>query len=228
MSYKFYLDGILLPITPGSVKIKYGNRLKKIELVSGDEIIIGRARAVSEIAFSAVLPQSKYPFANYAGNFKKGDVILGDIIKLKDKGKPFRFIITRKTGGKKLFSTNINAVFAELCVKEDASDGNDIRVDIKLAEYRDYAVKKVKAVSGSAGVKKPPVRSAVPASSGSAKTHKVVKGDCLWMLAQTYLGNGNRYKELYNLNKAVIDAGNKGTGNPVYTIYPGQVLTVNS
>lgn len=49
-------------------------------------------------------------------------------------------------------------------------------------------------------------------------------GDCLWNIAQRYLGDGSRYLEVYSLNQSVIDKGNEGTGNPKYTIYPGQVL----
>lgn len=36
-------------------------------------------------------------------------------------------------------------------------------------------------------------------------------------LAQ-YLWNGSRYTEIYELNKATLDARNKGTGNTKYTI----------
>ena len=46
------------------------------------------------------------------------------------------------------------------------------------------------------------------------------------MIAQAQMGDGNRYPELYEANKTVIDGKNKGTGNPRYTIYPGQVLTI--
>ena len=52
------------------------------------------------------------------------------------------------------------------------------------------------------------------------------KGDTLWLIAQAAMGDGNRYPELYEANKAVIDGKNRGTGNPRYTIYPGQVLTI--
>jgi len=223
MSYRFYLDGILLPVAPGSVQIKYGNRLKKNELVSGKEIVLGYGDQVFEIAFSAVLPQTEYPFADYEGGFKKGGDILDDIKELKEKGTPFRFIIARKSpSGKKMFSTNVKAVFSELRVREDAADGTDIRADIKLTEYRNFAVKKVKKSDGDSGAEKPPSRP--EDSKPEPDPVKVAKGDCLWMLAQTYLGDGNRYKELYELNKDVIDTGNDGTGNPTYTIYPGQTL----
>ena len=47
------------------------------------------------------------------------------------------------------------------------------------------------------------------------RTHKVVKGDTLWGLASTYLGNGSRYKEIMTLN-----------GMTSATIKIGQVLKI--
>jgi len=220
MSYGFYLGDITLPVAPGAVEIKYANKIRKIDLISGKEALAGVGSAVTEISFSALLPEVRYPFASYPGGFRKGSNILADILALKESGLPFRFIVVRNTpDGKPSFSTNIKAVFSELRVKEDAGDGSDIRVDVKLTEYREYAVKRIGNASKSAGAV-----SSSPALKN--RTHKVVKGDCLWLIAQTYLGNGGRYKEIYSLNKEVIDARNKGTGNPVYTIYPGQILTI--
>ncbi len=37
------------------------------------------------------------------------------------------------------------------------------------------------------------------------RTHTVVRGDTLWALANTYLGNGNRYKEIKTLNGLTSD-----------------------
>lgn len=48
----------------------------------------------------------------------------------------------------------------------------------------------------------------------------------MWAIAQKYYGDGSKYPNLYAKNKATIDARNKGTGNPKYTIYPGQKLTL--
>ena len=48
------------------------------------------------------------------------------------------------------------------------------------------------------------------------KTYTVVKGDCLWNIAKKYLGAGNRYVEIYELNRDIIK-------NP-HKIYPGQIL----
>lgn len=43
-----------------------------------------------------------------------------------------------------------------------------------------------------------------------------------WAIAQKYYGDGSKYPQLYQKNKATIDGKNKGTGNPAFTIYPGR------
>ena len=51
-----------------------------------------------------------------------------------------------------------------------------------------------------------------------AGTYTVKSGDCLWNIAARELGSGNRWGEIYALNKAVIKNPNR--------IYTGQVLTM--
>ena len=65
-----------------------------------------------------------------------------------------------------------------------------------------------------------------PGTPPPAKTHTVVRGDSLWAIAKKHYNDGGRYPEIYNKNKTTIDGRNKGTGNPKYTIYPGQVFTL--
>ena len=102
--------------------------------------------------------------------------------------------------------------------EERGGEPGDIYYKITLKEWKDYSATTV-------AVKAAPKRSGTPAKAEN-KTHTVVKGDCLWDIAQKYYGDGSKWKELYQKNKAVIDAGNKGTGNPSATIYPGQVFVL--
>ncbi len=41
---------------------------------------------------------------------------------------------------------------------------------------------------------------AVEAAPAAQRTHTVVEGDTLWAIAEKYLGDGNRYQEIANLN----------------------------
>jgi LysM repeat protein len=54
------------------------------------------------------------------------------------------------------------------------------------------------------------------AGGGTPSTHTVVAGETLWSLAQQYLSDPYRWREIYDLNKANI-------ADP-HWIYPGQVL----
>lgn len=47
-------------------------------------------------------------------------------------------------------------------------------------------------------------------------SYKVVKNDSLWAIAEKYLGDGNRYKEIKTLNNLKSD-----------TIFPGQILKIS-
>lgn len=57
-----------------------------------------------------------------------------------------------------------------------------------------------------------------PSPSTDVVTYTVVDGDHLWLIAQKHLGTGNRFDEIFELNKDVI----KDPG----VIYVGQVLTI--
>lgn len=50
-------------------------------------------------------------------------------------------------------------------------------------------------------------------------SYVVVKGDCLWRIAQELYGNGIRWREIYDMNKDVI-------GDDPNRIYVGQVFTI--
>jgi LysM repeat protein len=221
--YSFYLDKVRLPVAPAKVEMRFDDKLARLDLTSGREIAFPVTRGLREIRFTAMLPQVRYPFAVYEGGFKCGNNFLSQIRKLKDSGKPVRFIIVRKTPqGQTRPSTNINVVISQIHSSETAVDGSDINAAITLVQYRDFSVKKVKSKSS---VKKS--SPTLPAGSKKkVKKHKVVKGDSLWLIAHRLLDNGNRWKEIYNLNKSLIDTRNKGTGNPSHTIYPGQELRI--
>ncbi|MBO9542123.1 LysM peptidoglycan-binding domain-containing protein [bacterium] len=68
---------------------------------------------------------------------------------------------------------------------------------------------------------KPATPAPQPTPTPATKTHTVGEGDTLSAIARRYLGDGNRWPEIYELNKDVIG------GNP-NLIRPGQVLKLPS
>ncbi|ENY8920604.1 TPA: LysM peptidoglycan-binding domain-containing protein [Clostridioides difficile] len=227
MAYDFYLDGVQLPIPPGKLEVKVTNKNKTIDLINVGEVNILKKEGLSEISFEAEFTHNKLPF--YRGAFKDVQFFLSKLELLKTDCKPFQFIVSRQLGNKVLFNTNIKVSLEEYNIVEDAENGSDVKVAIKLKQYRDYSTKKLVPAppktteTGRPSVKIEPKR-VDSVNAPNSKTYTVKAGDSLWSICQKQLGNGSLYKKVYELNKTMLDKANKGKNLSKYTIYKGQVL----
>ena len=221
--YEFFLGKCLLPVTPSKLDVKIKNANKTLTLINEGEINILKKPGLTEVEFTCDIPQVKYPFAVYKSGFKGADYFLNIFEDLKNSRKPFQFIVCREfPSNKKLFNTNIKVTLEDYKVTEDAGNGFDLTVKIKLKQWRDYGTKTVNititATKPKAAVEPQREATTSPAPA-QATTYTVVKGDCLWNIAKKFYGNGSKYTVIYNANRGVIG------GNP-NLIYPGQVLTI--
>lgn len=221
--YDFYLDKILLPVAPSKLQVKIKNANKTINLINDGEINIIKKAGLSEVSFDILIPHVKYPFAVYKNGYRDAKYFLGEIEKLKVNMQPFQFIVSRrKPNGTVLFDTNMKVTLEEYTIKEDAGEGFDVIVTIKLKQYREYSTKTMKITIKQY---KPiavevPARPATtaPKPTTTSRTYTVKRGDCLWNIAKKYYGKGNQYTKIYNANRDKIKNPN--------LIYPGQVLTI--
>lgn len=148
--YDFYLDKYLLPVPPEKLQIKINNANDTLTLIDQGEINILKKPELTDIEFECLLPQMQYPFAVYSSGFKGAAYFLDIFEELKTSQKPFQFIVSRTTpGGKVLFSTNIKVSMENYTVTEQAKDGFDLRVKVKLKQYREYGTKTVKITISS-------------------------------------------------------------------------------
>lgn len=221
--YDVYLKKCLLPVTPEKLQIKVNNANKTVTLIDEGQINLLKKAELTDIEFECDIPQVKYPYAVYKSGFKGAKYFLDYFEELKTKQKPFQFIVSRTLpNGKVLFSTNIKVSMEDYKITEQAKNGFDVTVKIKLKQWRDYGTKtvniKIAASKPKATVEKPRAAETSPAPAAS-RTYTVVRGDCLWNIAKKFYGNGSKYTVIYNANKSVIG------GNP-NLIYPGQVLTI--
>ena len=143
--YSIYLDKVLLPIAPKSIKIGFSSQNKTLNLINHGEINMLKDPGLLDIEFDAMLPNTKYPFAVYKDGFKKADKFIDEINKLKMDKKPFQFIVTRtRPDGTPLFNTNIKVSLEEYEINEDAEEGFDVILSIKLKQYKPFGTKKIK------------------------------------------------------------------------------------
>lgn len=146
--YDFYLNKCLLPVAPEKLQIKINNANETITLINEGEINLLKTPKLTDIEFECLIPQVQYPFAMYSSGFKAASYFLDCFEELKTNKKPFQFIVSRTTaGGKVLFSTNIKVSLEDYKITEQAKDGFDLRVKIKLKQYREYGTKTVKVTT---------------------------------------------------------------------------------
>ncbi len=221
MAYKMYIAGALMPITPSKVKVKINNQNKTLTLISGEEINILKEAKLTDVSFDVVLPQVPYPFTN--GGAQSADYYLSLFERLKQSKTPFQWILNRsRPDGEALFYSNLTVGLEDYQITDDAKEGFDLTVSVKLKQYRAFGTKTVQITPSpapsqpaTATVQEPPRETT---SAPKAANYTVKSGDCLWNIAKKQLGDGSRWKEIYELNKDKIKNPN--------LIYSGQSLTM--
>lgn len=217
--YEVYLGTMLCPVAPSKLTMKIKNQNKTMNLINDGEINILKQAGLTDISFDLLLPNVKYPFARYKSGFKNAKYFLDILEKLKTERKPFQFKVTRTfPNGKILFDTDIKVSLEDYNNIEDAKDGFDVKVSIKLKQFKDYGTKLVKIIDEETASTEETRSTENSPEPTSNQSYTVVSGDSLWNIAKKFYGNGSKYTVILNANKDKIKNAN--------LIYPGQILTI--
>ena len=205
--YEFYFDKVLLPVTPDKITMKIGGADKTYTLMNEGEISVLKSPKLTEVEFDLLLPNSKYPFAVYPTSQFVPAMYYLDLIKgFKQDKTPFQFKITRVfPNGKAIFDTDMKVSLESYTMKESADNGFDVVVSVKLKQYRDYGTKtcdvKLDTEKPKAAVKRDRALTYnAPTTAGKEKVVTVKKGDTLWGICKTHLGNGALYPQVAKEN----------------------------
>lgn len=234
--YRFQIDNLELPIAPSSLDIKINNKNETITLINEGEVSVPKLPGLTEISFTARIPQTQYPFAT---TLKDAAVYTDKFKALKLSKKAFKLTISRPQIAKRTANGYGSSVFTvtleDYTIKEDAEEGLDLLIDLNFKEYVGYSTKVYKKVTttDSDGEKTELKESAKTDEKNAlnAQTYAVVKGDNLWKIARKfYGGTGSNWKIIYDANKDIIESTakkyGKASSNNGWWIYPGTNLTI--
>lgn len=223
--YRFYLDKLLMPVAPANLQLQIKNQNETMNMINEGEINLLKTAGLTEVEFELLIPQVMYPFSDYVNNkFVRASVFLDKFESLKTSQEPFQFVVTRRSAGNlSFFNTNLKVSLEDYSINEAVTEGNDIRVTIRLKQYKEFGTKtaKIKFAQSKPKITTTKTRSteSSPAPKKKAKTHTVKRGDTLWAICKTYYGKAN-----WTLVNKVV-AANKIIKN-ANLIYPGQKFTI--
>lgn len=198
MAYSFYLARVLLPVTPEALQVKVNGKNETMVLMDRGEVNILKKRGLTDVAFDALLPNVRYPFARYPDGYHDADYYISMLEGLKDSILPFQFVVSRQTaGGRWLYGTSLKVSLEDFTMKENAGEyGTDVMVSLKLKQYRDYGTKTCR-ISGNTSMI---VTARETSGAPSGTSHTVQEDESLWEISKRSYGDGSRYQELQSVN----------------------------
>ncbi|NME95365.1 LysM peptidoglycan-binding domain-containing protein [Clostridium cochlearium] len=192
------------------------NREKKYETVDiidkGEYDIPDKGKKIKELSLDILLPDNYDTYCRYR-NIPKPTEVITKLEKWMEQEEPLRLIITN-------FNFNELVIITSIPEDERAGETGDKYITLNFRVWRDLKIQTLApSKATSSVVKKVPLKNNRPNTKAVTKTYIVKPGDSLWKIAKINLGNGARWREIYNKNKKVI-------GSNPNLIYPGQKLVI--
>ena len=189
-------DKIRFPVVPPSIGVNRSNNIDAESVIKLGEVPIFNGTSLKTIEFTSFFPNQEYSFCDYTG-FMKPYEFSEKIQKWMYEGKPLRVIVTDSP-------TNMQCLIQQFdTVEQDGT--RDLYFTLNLLEYRPIEVPNLSSSNASSNSSNTQNTSRPSEtntnSSNQQKTHKVVKGDCLYNIAKKYYGNGNLYTKIKEANK---------------------------
>lgn len=208
-------DKLRIPVLPEKVTVSIGSKNTSVQIAELGEIVIKQARPAFQFSIKSFFPVGRFP------GLTVPEIVppLTYVAKINSwlNGKlPVHFIVTG-------IGIDVFCTIEKFSYYEEGGDTGTIYFELTLKEYREVTIRQVQVAEEKATVDETETR---VDNTSPPKTYTVVAGDCLWNIAQKFYGNGSLYTKIYEANKDVIDARNKGHRVPKYTIYVGQVFTI--
>ena len=159
------------------------------------DVAVLTSNGLAQLSLSSFFPNNEYSFNEYSNVPKPYDMVRY-FKEWKNKGTVVRVILTGTDINQEMYVTNFS--YGE-------RDGTgDVYYNMDLLEYRPIIVPTITEnnSNNTQNTNRPTDTNNKNDSSNKQKTHKVVKGDCLYDIAKKYYGNGNSYPKIKEANKS--------------------------
>lgn len=201
---------IRIPWLPDTVKLESNGALfAEYDIMDKGEVKVPNGTYLRGADFSSVLPGEGHkdlPFLR--GTWKKPETYVKVWETWRSKGEPLRLLVTNTPINLDVYLTDYTA--------EYGGGYGDCSYTLKFIEKKDLSIS-----SNKVKLTRP---------SKKEYTYTVVKGDCLWTIAQKLTGSGSNWKQIYNDNKNVIETTAKDRGmtssSNGHWIFPGTKLRI--
>ena len=203
---------IRLPVMPSEFERVIDANYDTNNIIGLGDVATFSGNGLAQLSLSSFFPNHEYSFNAYSNVPKPYDI--AHIFKeWKNKGVAVRVILTGTDINQEMYITNYS--YGE-------KDGTgDVYYSMDLLEYRPITIPVInKTNSSNTQNTSRPTESnsnnnSSNANTSAQKTHKVVKGDSLWAIAQKYYGKGSLYPKIKEANKSKYPSLAKS--NVIYT-----------
>ncbi|MBW6408480.1 LysM peptidoglycan-binding domain-containing protein [Clostridium weizhouense] len=204
-------EGFVLPVLPQEIEINENGNNKTYDVINLGEVNVLNVPKLTKISFKSYFPRNNGPYVSDK-HFFRPHVYMNKLKQWRQNKEKIRFIFIGS-------EFEINDLFSIESLKftEKGGEVGDIYYYIELKRYKPYYAKKAVVQEIKNGVALENYNTTIrPNDTVKVKTHTVVEGDTLWHIAKKYLGDGNRYTEIAEINNI---------SNPDL-IFPGQVFNI--
>lgn len=200
-----------IPMAPEKIQVDASTRFLSYEIMNSGEHRIPLGEELTGFRWHGILPGEKRQGAPYIQAWKDPNTIQGRFSIWRNRGKKLKLTVP---------GTPINhSVYLVSYSCEYAGAMGDIEYDIEFCVAKEVVVLTESQSAAQSGTLAAVTTKTPTAKAPAAKTYTVKSGDSLWKIAQSTLGSGSRWQEIYNLNKSTI-------GSNPNRIYPGQVFNL--
>lgn len=200
-------DNVLrFPVTPSEVICETSASINTESVNDLGEVSLFSGVGLKSIPIDSFFPNKDYSFCTY-NNIEKPYELVRKLETWQNKGTKLRYIVSDGY-------TNIPVMINSLTYQEQDGTG-DVYFSLSLIEYKEIKLNKASSTENSNNNTTNRPTENAPKPSGENKTHKVVKGDSLWSIAQKYYGDGSKYTKIKEANKDKYTSLSKN--NIIYT-----------